>query len=129
MSLSQLFKDIKIAFFRRIADNRKYPRVPFSVKVTNHVSGSFSYYQATNISIGGMFLKADEPLPVGAVLDLRFSLPDSDNRERDLQIQAQVIRVQAPSPDGQFPSGMGVKFLTLPRDARKIVRSFVRRKM
>jgi uncharacterized protein (TIGR02266 family) len=129
MSLLQLFKDIRIAFFRRIADKRKYPRVPFSVKVTNHVSGSFSYYQATNISVGGMFLKADEPLPVGAVLDLRFSLPDSDNREREIKAQAQVVRVQPPSPDGQYHSGMGVKFISLPRDASRIIRSFVRREM
>ena len=129
MSLRELFKDIKVAFFRKFAEKRKYPRVPFSVKVTNHDSGNFSYYQATNISVGGMFLKADEPPSLGAVLELRFSLPTSDNRDQEIQVQAQVVRVQSPSPDGQFPSGMGVKFLSLPREAQKTIKAFIRRKM
>ncbi|HUT51977.1 MAG TPA: PilZ domain-containing protein [bacterium] len=125
----KIFKDIRIAFFSRVADKRKYPRVPFSVKVTNHNSGNFSYYQATNISIGGMFLKADEPLPIGATLDLRFSLPTPDNRDLDIQVQAQVVRVQSPSPQDTFPSGMGVKFLSLPREAKKTIKAFIRRRM
>jgi uncharacterized protein (TIGR02266 family) len=127
MRLGELLTRIKVNFFRNVADKRKYPRVPLSVRVTNHDSGNFSYYQATNISIGGMFLKANEPLPIGARLDLEFSLPNLEDQA--IKVQAEVVRLQKSDPSSTFPSGMGVKFLTPSRETTKAIKSFIGKKM
>ena len=105
-------------------DQRKYPRKPFQVKVTNQKSGFFTYFLSNDISAGGMFLQAEEPLPKGTPLDLKFTLPNSD---QPLRVAAEVVRVVPPSPDPAQPSGMGIRFLKPTEDFRRQIQEFVDR--
>lgn len=117
-----LIRRLRVLYYKSISDKRKYPRVPISVKVTNLKSGSFAYYQATNISVGGMFLKSDKPHPPGARLNIKFSLPDLG----EVDIAADVVRNQ---PAGTpYPPGMGVKFRELPPGVLAAIEGFVKRK-
>ena len=95
--------------------------MPISVKVTNLASGSFSYFQAQNISVTGLFLKSDEPLSKGALLHLRFSLPERD----EIETKAVVVRVQQAEPSDDIPSGMGIKFTELSDPARQAIEAFI----
>ena len=127
MKLGEISKWFRERFFKSVSEQRKYPRVPISVKVTNLNSGNFTYYQATNISVGGMFVKADEPPADGTPLQIQFTLPESDEA---LDIEAIVIRVQhAALPGHPYPSGMGLKFINPPESFKKSVESFVRKKI
>jgi len=103
-------------------DKRKYPRKPLQVKVTNLRSGLFTYFLSNNISAGGMFLKAEEPLPQGTPLELQFSLPNND---QPIQARAEVVRVAPPSSDPRLPSGMGLRFINLPESTRRLIQEFV----
>ncbi len=120
--MNGLFSKIRAFFFSKFSESRKYPRVPISVKVTNVKSGTFTYYQATNISLGGMFLRADSPLPLKTLLKLRFSLPEKEN----IEVDSEVVRVQH---GGKYPSGMGLMFTELDQPDRDAIRSFVNKKL
>jgi hypothetical protein len=98
--IARIVRKFRAGFFRGMAEKRKYTRVPLSVKVTYLNSGSFSYYHASNISIGGMFIKANEPLPVGSPLALK----------------------------DPYPSGMGLRFTEISKEARRAVEAFVNMK-
>jgi uncharacterized protein (TIGR02266 family) len=112
---------IRARFFKTVSDRRKYTRVPISVKVTNMDSGNFAYALGLNISISGMFLRADEPLAKGTPLTLQFTLPGQD----EIVVKADVVRVQAPSPSPAVISGMGVRFIDLTEAAHAAVVDFV----
>jgi len=112
---------IKGPYYRRISNKRKYPRVPLSVKVTNLNSGNFTYYQAGNISVGGMFLKAAEPFEPGTPLNLMISLPD----KREIELAATVVRVQDEDEDLGFHAGMGISFNEVSEEVEEAIENFV----
>ncbi|MFO8057898.1 MAG: TIGR02266 family protein [bacterium] len=114
-----------MGFYKKTTEKRKYPRVPISVRVVNITSGNFSYYLATNISRGGMFLKSAEPLAEGTDLTLQFELPD---QEKKIQLKARVLRNQKSAPGFPHPSGMGVKFTELEDQDKAAIQKFVERK-
>lgn len=116
-----LIEKIRKLFFSREADRRKYPRVPLTVKVTKMTSGAFQFYKASNISAGGVFIKAVEPLPVGTRLRARISLPTGE-----IEAEAEVVRVML---DGKFPAGMGVKFIELPPECKEAIEEYVAKEM
>jgi uncharacterized protein (TIGR02266 family) len=107
-------------------NKRKSPRVPLSVKVTNLSSGNFSYYHAANISAGGMFLKAHEPKAMGTRLKLRFSLP---NFEDEILAESVVVWTKADHAGPSNPTGMGVEFMGLSKEAKNAIIDFVNIKM
>jgi len=124
MALIGLKRKIRTAYYTIVSEKRKYSRIPISVRVTKLDSGSFTYYQASNISVGGMFLKADNPLQPGSRLRLSFSLGEDEG----IEVDAEVVRVQPPGADTTHPSGMGIKFLGLTPESRDAIKSFVAKK-
>jgi len=121
----RLVSGIKVRFMKSMSDRRKYPRVPISVKVTNRSNGGgFAYYQASNISSGGMYLKSEQPLPKGTKLELAFSLPGM----KDASATALVVRTRKGGPDSPYPSGMGVKFTEMNGETKEAVNTFVNMK-
>ena len=127
-SRAGLANRVKVWFYRTLSERRRYPRAHLSVKATNPNSGAFSYYQATNISLSGMFLKAEEPQEVGNVLRLQFTLPTAGG-EKEININAEVVRIQEQTNDTPYPSGMGVKFLDLSEDSQQVIHSFIKMKV
>jgi uncharacterized protein (TIGR02266 family) len=67
----------------------------------------------SNISKNGCFIRAHDPWPVGTRLNLRFTLLVED--PEILEGVGEVVRVS------ERPRGMGVKFLELPLQSRKII--------
>ncbi len=63
---------------------------------------SFVSEYVTNISRSGAFVKAKEPLPVGTVIDLKFTVIIDD--VETIEGVGKVVRVQ------RDPPGMGVVF-------------------
>ena len=110
-------KKLRGMFYRRTGDRRKFPRVPLSVKVTNLATGVFQYYHCANISVGGMFLKANEPPALGTRLRIKFGMP-----EREIEAEAEVVRHQEAEV---FPAGMGIKFVRLAEADRRAIAEYV----
>ena len=85
------------------------PRYPVSLRVAlTSAEGALSG-EVTDISAGGMFVRAERTLPVGALLSGALEIPDG---ERPVPVQARVIHV-APSAGGAPTSrrGFGAQFV------------------
>ena len=80
------------------------PRYPVSLRVAlTSAEGALSG-EVTDISAGGMFVRAERTLPVGALLSGALEIPDG---ERPVPVQAKVIHV-APSAGGAPSSRRGL---------------------
>ncbi len=98
-----------------LAERRRYFRQPLNVPVFL----SFGVVQdlrclSSNVSEGGMCLRACEPLRVGTVLDLHFELP----RESTIQAEAEVAWSE---PDGRS----GMRFRSLPSAGKRVLHGWL----
>jgi type IV pilus assembly protein PilZ len=99
-------------------ERRAHVRLPARFLVEyQHVEDFLIDYSA-NISIGGMFIQTQRPLPVGTRFRLRFKIP---NRARPVETEGVVCWVIPPDHSGPEKSGMGIKFFELSPSDRKAV--------
>ena len=85
------------------------PRYPASLKVAFSSEVGLLPGEATNISVSGMFVRTDSPLPIGAVVPVALELPGG----RPVPVQAKVIhaRTSSQSVASRLDPGVGVQFL------------------
>lgn len=98
-------------------DKRRDKRVPLVQEV--ECEGEFGTLRKplADISAGGMFIQVFNPLPLGTVMKVKFSLP---NFVEAMAATAKVVYVQE-------KIGMGVRFLDLKSEDKKKVQQFVDR--
>ena len=87
------------------------PRYPVSLRVALSTAEGALSGEVTNISAGGMFIRADRTVAVGALLSAALEIPDGD---RPAPVEAKVIHVAgSPSAVGAFSSrrGFGAQFV------------------
>ncbi len=78
-----------------------------------------------NLSRSGVFIKSDDPLPVGTKVNLRFTVIFEDLEI--IEGLGEVMRVVPPGTPDEVP-GMGVVFVELSQVSRELVeRILVRR--
>ena len=78
----------------------------------------------SDISRTGVFIRSDDPLPVGTKVDLKFTVIDVDFET--IEGVGEVTRVVAPG--GAEPPGMGVVFVELTKSSQSLVeRLLIRR--
>jgi uncharacterized protein (TIGR02266 family) len=63
--------------------------------------------RSRNMSVGGMFVVTDAPLPFGATLSLVFSIP---KLKEPIEVESQVRWVER---EGENVTGVGVQFVGL----------------
>jgi uncharacterized protein (TIGR02266 family) len=87
-----------------------HPRYPASFRVAFSTAEGFVSDRATNVSAGGMFVRTDRELPIGALVSVAVELPDGD---RPAPVQAKIIHAVPPSrPRASLPErGVGVQFI------------------
>jgi len=78
-------------------------------------------FEATDLSAGGTFLRSDLLLEEGETLSLELQVPGV---ERTLAAQARIVWVRRFPSDGQ-PAGMGVEFLAMSEEDRRVLREFL----
>lgn len=93
-------------------DMRKYPRRPIELPVlvsdaANRVKAGIQF-EATQVSLGGAFLRSDLLFEVGEILNLQIELPSN----RRILAVGRVVRVSRGSAL-QRTSGMGIEFVDL----------------
>ncbi len=96
-------------------------------RIINHEFKSVEQFigeYVVNLSRGGVFIRSDEPLPVGTRVNLRFSVIFEDLEL--IEGIGEVVRAVEPG-EGRVP-GMGVVFVELTEVSRNLVeRILVRR--
>jgi hypothetical protein len=98
----------------RGANQSRDPRTAVAVPVRYRYPTFIDFVdtQSMNISRSGMFLLADDALPVGTAIDFELSLTDGFTLMRG---RGEVARV------GSNPRGLGIRFLELDEPSRKLL--------
>ena len=97
-------------------------RLRSQVVFEDELGEGFIYFYSTDISLGGLFLESDIPLKMGTRVFLSFTLKDG---ESPIRTTASVVRVER-EPTGKLPAvGMGVQFVDLLEESKKIIQEFV----
>ena len=105
-------------------ERRKDARIPISA-VVNYRFNTFSEFSAehaSNLSLGGMFIRAVKPPPLGSLVFLQFVLQNGTGL---IEGVAEVVRVV--EEDGSEPRGFGVKFRELSPESRNVIRGVCER--
>ena len=78
-----------------------------------------------NVSTGGVFIEADDILPVDTTLEIEFKLPDNDII---ITCNARVAWTNEPGQlkKHNLPPGMGIQFLDLSLDNLQAIRDFLK---
>lgn len=93
-------------------------RLPLEVEIEYESTEDFLTDYTANISLGGMFIKTNNPLELDTRFRLSFRLPTED---RVIETIAVVRWRVAPGAAGPMTPGMGVRFETLsPADRRAV---------
>ena len=111
----------------REPERRLHERYPATSIAVDYSSGdNFLFSYLSNISEMGIFIRTDDPLPIGTELKLRFG-EVSMNGSGPLQLTGIVTWINPVREPGASPhAGMGVKFLELSKEQREAVVHLVR---
>ncbi len=103
---------------------REARRVPVSdtVKVEFEKFSGFITEYASNISLGGMFIKNDEPRSIGSELSFEIVLSDGF---RLVQGTGEVAWTRSETQGPDKPSGMGIRFHDLDDSSRELIDKMV----
>jgi len=83
-------------------ERRLSQRVPVTMWVEELTDGTQVFRRAGNLSVGGLYLDKTIPMPIGTVVDLKFTLP---GQTESLRVGGTIVSI-----DPDLELGMGVKF-------------------
>lgn len=103
-------------------ERRKSPRVTFEAPVYLQFEARVEAvrYLTENLSEGGIFIRSDDPLPLGQAIDLEVA--DAGGKVL-FAAKASVAWRRTPRPESALEPGMGLEFTALTDRNRRIVRS------
>ena len=106
-------------------DKRRHPRAQLSLLIQFRFDSleDFMSEYATDMSMGGMFIRTNEPREEGSMVYLQFSLKDGS---RLIEGLGRVVRVNR--GDGR-PDGMGIEFLNFDEESMALIEEIVRRNL
>ncbi|MBX3271992.1 MAG: PilZ domain-containing protein [Sandaracinaceae bacterium] len=105
------------------AERRLHERYDTELSVDYSNGDTFLFAYITNISEMGIFIRSEDPAPIGTRLSLRFA----DGSGEPLSIGGEVVWVNPLRADGDnLNPGMGIRFEPLALDVRERVVSLVR---
>jgi hypothetical protein len=100
-------------------DNRAHPRATLRWSVSVQLSGAVTEGVTKNISEGGAYVCCANPLGPNEVLDMVINAPD-----KMLNVKAEVVWSSMSGLDLEdkiTPRGMGVRFLNIGSEERRII--------
>lgn len=122
IKIDKLHDSIQSCFFSHKGTNRTRLRAPYTVKVSVHHDNVDYELFSESISIGGIYLRKQEPLPVGSRVSITLKLPD----EHTIQTNGEVIYTKGLYGDFlRLPPGMAVAFKDLSEEDTERMRIFI----
>lgn len=104
-------------------ERRQYERYETSISVDYSSGDTFLFSYIQNISEMGIFIRSDNPLPIGTLLELRFA-PDG---QAPIEVLGEVTWINPYRPFGDnLNPGMGVHFRDLSAELRERIVELVR---
>jgi type IV pilus assembly protein PilZ len=100
-----------------VQTQRQHQRLAVNLLIDYQVLDQFLYDYATNISLGGVFIRSSNPLPVGTKLRVQFSLPGLKDMVTTWGEVAHVVEDRAK----QGFAGMGIRFSDLDASQKRMI--------
>jgi len=98
-------------------ENRAYPRAMLKWALLAKVDGKVIEGVTKDISVSGAYVCCAKPLKLNVVLNMIIKAPD-----KSLSVKAEVVWSNIYGPDDNInPRGMGVRFLTISGEDRKVI--------
>ena len=96
-------------------ENRRDTRKPVALKIGYETMDQFFIDYASNISMGGVFIRTRNPLPVGTRLNIKFNLPNLGQIIETTGIIVHLVHA------GDDAHGMGLYFDDLDIDNKELI--------
>jgi len=98
-------------------------RISGKISISFKTASDFFKAYIANLGEGGLFIHTSKSLPVGSLLDLEFSLPDSD---QTITAKGKVmwIRPQDMSTE-KMPPGMGIQFINMNPNDNELLKNYL----
>jgi uncharacterized protein (TIGR02266 family) len=119
----QAIRETQAEAILRPPEQRVAVRIPARLRVRYRTRAEFQEGLTRDISLGGVFLRTEEPYPVGTAIQVTFVRP-LDGRE--MVVQGEVARTPLVTAENGPVIGMGVRFLELTPQKRLDLDRFVR---
>jgi uncharacterized protein (TIGR02266 family) len=105
---------------------RRLPRVECRTQVAVSQNGSGQNGVTADISVGGLYVAADQSLPRESAVDLAFSLP-GDDASQSIVAKGRVVWENGSTDQKKayYPPGFGVEFTEIDPDAVSFIEAFV----
>jgi type IV pilus assembly protein PilZ len=110
-------------------DRRRYPRVPLSLLIQYRFDTleDFLSEYSTDISMGGMFIRTEQPRDEGTLVYLQFYLRDGAKLIEGL---GRVVRVNPVDfAGGEGIAGMGIEFVNFDEESMELISQIVERNL
>ena len=105
---------------------REHPRIRFKIPVVVTHKGEVAIYQPLNISEGGIYLLTEQPLPVGAAVDITLTLP----KQLPIKLVGLVIHQKGTRSEVlKAEPGMAIKFQKAERIALAKISRYITREL
>jgi uncharacterized protein (TIGR02266 family) len=108
-----------------ISERRSSPRIDLEVEVTLESDSNFYTGLTQDISSGGVFVSTHLLRKIGERLNLKFALPGSTTPVV-VECEVRWVREHEPIQPSDQPTGMGLRFLNLSREASQAIAAFLR---
>jgi Tfp pilus assembly protein PilZ len=102
---------------------RRHVRVAFRSKVFAAYNGFHYEFHSENLSEGGIFIRSDDPFPVGSEIVINLPLRPG----ADISIPGTVKSCKYRDDSLKHPPGMGIEFHKLSDEKLNILKSLVRK--
>lgn len=111
------------------AERRRFQRILVDLEVDYSHEDTYLFAYIRDISATGLFVRTNEPEEPGTRLNVRFTPPTSGADEPPLELEAEVIWINAyrPGHSDNLHPGMGMRFIDLGEDDRGRLIEFVKR--
>lgn len=104
------------------ADRRLAPRILIDMEVDYECEDTYLFAYITDMSELGIFVRTNNPEPMGTRLHMRFTLP-SDQRPLAVEGEVTWVNPYRPGDLNNINPGMGIRFVELSeRDENRVVR-------
>ena len=102
---------------------REGKRVSGRINISFKKANDFFESYITNLGEGGLFIHTTKSLPVGSLLDLQFSLPDS---KHIIKTKGKVVWTRPHDMSTKdMPPGMGIQFIDMSPDDNKLLKNYI----
>jgi CheY-like chemotaxis protein len=122
IKIDQLHASLQLCFFSHMGTNRKHIRTFFNKKVFVDCAGQTFEFFSETLSEGGVYLRKEEPFPVGTELCVVLPLQNGQK----LTLKGEVIYIKKLFGDYlTLPPGMAVQFKHIAEKDSQLLRGHI----